>query len=372
MDKFALAVAQEASWAEAADACVEQLAMAGEGQGLGFLYVTDHLAPEFGKIAARMRDATGVADWVGSVGIGVCGTGQELFDVPGMVAMCGEFPPGQFQVFSGLQRGLVDLQPEVRSWCETSQPYFGVVHADPRSSNLPDLLSELSEFAGGGFLVGGLASSRRECPQLAGSVVDGGLSGVLFSNQVAVSTRLSQGCSPISGRHTITRAERNLIMELDGEPALDALAQAAGELLMRNPRDLGGRVFVGLPVTGSDTGDYMVRNLVGLDMQAGVLAVGDRVERGQSLLFCRRDAESAREDLERMVGELRSALTGPPKGGVYFSCLARGPNLFGPDGAEMRLIQEQLGDVPLAGFFANGEVSNQRLYAYTGVLALFS
>ena len=141
---------------------------------------------------------------------------------------------------------------------------------------------------------------------------------------------------------------------------------------MRRPRELGGRVFAGLPVAGNDTGDYLVRNLVGLDMDAGVVAIGDHVQAGQSILFCRRDADSAHQDLERMLAELKDSLAGPPRGALYFSCLARGPNLFGPDSAELKLVQRELGEVPLVGFFANGEISHDRLYAYTGVLAVFT
>ena len=89
------------------------------------------------------------------------------------------------------------------------------------------------------------------------------------------------------------------------------------------------------------------------------------------MMFCRRDRQAAEADLKRMLGQIKRRLNGPPRGGLYFSCIARGVNLFGPDSAELRLIREELGDLPLAGFYANGEISNNRLYGYTGVLALF-
>ena len=68
---------------------------------------------------------------------------------------------------------------------------------------------------------------------------------------------------------------------------------------------------------------------------------------------------------------LKARTRGTPKGGVYVSCVARGPNLFGKDSEELKMIREVLGDFPLAGFYANGEISNNRLYGYTGVLTLF-
>jgi small ligand-binding sensory domain FIST len=137
-------------------------------------------------------------------------------------------------------------------------------------------------------------------------------------------------------------------------------------------RRLGGVIFVGLPVTGSDTGDYLVRNLMAIDPGRGWVVIGAEIAAGDKILFCRRDPERARGDMERMVRQLAGRIHGPPKAGVYVSCVARGANLFGEPGVETRLIRETLGDFPLVGFFANGEISRDRLYGHTGVLTLFT
>ena len=96
-----------------------------------------------------------------------------------------------------------------------------------------------------------------------------------------------------------------------------------------------------------------------------MVGTGDRV------MFCRRDAQAAHEDLGRMLNGLQRRLERPPQAALYFSCVARGPNMFGEKGNELAILQDALGDIPLAGFYANGEISNNRLYGYTGVLALF-
>ena len=101
------------------------------------------------------------------------------------------------------------------------------------------------------------------------------------------------------------------------------------------------------------------------------LAVGDWIEPGTEIMFCRRDAKSAREDLARVLTSARETIDGVPRGGLYFSCLGRGEGLFGSDSAELRLIEQHLGAFPLIGFFGNGEISHDRLYGYTGVLLLF-
>jgi small ligand-binding sensory domain FIST len=89
------------------------------------------------------------------------------------------------------------------------------------------------------------------------------------------------------------------------------------------------------------------------------------------LLFCRRDRQTAREDMTRMLKSIKQGLYGQPRGGLYFSCLGRGPGLFGEEHGELAMVREALGDFPLVGFFCNGEISHNRLYGYTGVLTLF-
>jgi small ligand-binding sensory domain FIST len=162
-----------------------------------------------------------------------------------------------------------------------------------------------------------------------------------------------------------------LLLELDGRPALDVFYDDIGELLSRDPRRLAASVYAGLPVRGSDTGDYLVRNLAGIDEEHRMLAIAEWLEEGDTLMFCRRDAQAASEDMTRMLTEIKRGLEGPPKGGIYYTCLARGPNLLGTDSEELKLIERELGSFPLVGFFGNGEISHDRLYGYTGVLTLF-
>jgi len=198
--------------------------------------------------------------------------------------------------------------------------------------------------------------------QIANAVLSGGLSGAALAPEVAVATRLTQGCVPYPGRFRVTECADNIIGALDGKPALDVLRETIGA-------ETRG-VLVGLPVPGSDTGDYTARNLVGIDPRNKLIAIGDIVEPGAELVFCRRDRDAARLDLTRIVGELKHQ-TPKPRGALYFSCLARGEHMFGSRGAELELIRRTLGEVPLVGFFCNGEISRDRLYGYTGVLTLF-
>ncbi|MGE3918712.1 MAG: FIST C-terminal domain-containing protein, partial [Hyphomicrobiaceae bacterium] len=139
-----------------------------------------------------------------------------------------------------------------------------------------------------------------------------------------------------------------------------------------DPRPWLANVHAAIPVAGSRDADYVVRNIVGLDMGKGLVAIAESLGPGDRVMFVRRDREAAEKDLRRMLADLKTRLSGPPRAGLYYSCVARGPNLFDGEAYEMRAIRETFGDIPFAGFFGNGEISNDRVYAYTGVLTLFS
>jgi len=130
------------------------------------------------------------------------------------------------------------------------------------------------------------------------------------------------------------------------------------------------QILVGLPVPGSDTGDFVARNLVGIDPRNKLIAIGDVVEPGTELMFCKRDGAAARKDLARIAAELKREVPAP-RGALYFSCTSRGEHMFGARGAELGLVRQALGELPLVGFFCNGEISHDRVYGYTGVLTLF-
>ena len=114
-----------------------------------------------------------------------------------------------------------------------------------------------------------------------------------------------------------------------------------------------------------------MRNLVGIDPSNKLVAIGDILKPESTVMFCRRDSDTAQEDMARMLASIKQGLYAPARGAVYYSCIGRGASLFGPASEELKMIAAALGDVPLVGFFCNGEISHNRLYGYTGVLTLF-
>jgi small ligand-binding sensory domain FIST len=345
-EKFKYAHSAEAQLKQALQDCLAQIGKVPAAANLGFVYVTDAYVADMPEILAQVKLATGVKHWVGSAGIGVCATDHEYLDCPAMVMMLGEFAEDSFRVIDTISSE--EEIPDVINLGKESA-YFGIVHGDPENQHMPELIQQFAAKMESGFVVGGITSSRIRHTQVADNITQGGLSGVAFSSAVVVSTRLTQGVSPLGKIHQITESERNIIATLDGRPALDVLKEEIGEVLFKNPERLGNYIFAGLPIAGSDTGDYVVRNIVGMDLDDKLLAIGEYVQPGTSLMFCRRDGKSA----------------------VDYSCLGRGEGLFGPDSEELKIISRSLGPIPLVGFFANGEISHNRLYGYTGVLTLF-
>jgi small ligand-binding sensory domain FIST len=360
--------ARAPAWREAADAALDRIGAMPAGANFGFLYVSDHLAGDARALLAHLRRVTAVPEWIGSVGVGVLATGIEYLDEPAVTVMIGALPEGEFSVFSGRSRAPA---PGTRTPSGAEAAHFAIVHGDPNTQDMPDLIEDMSSKVASGYLVGGLSSSRGETYQLANEVLEGGLSGVVLSSRIDVTTRLTQGCTPLAGRHVVTAGERNIIVTLDDRPALDVLREDIGAALARDLRRAAQLVHAGLPVPGSDTGDYLVRSLVGIDPRNGLVAIGAHVEPGMPIMFCKRDGATARADLGRMLDAISADLDGPPKGGLYFSCLGRGEHMFGRRSAELEIIRDRLGEFPLAGFFCNGEISHDRLYGYTGVLTLF-
>lgn len=365
---FHLASARGHDWKRVAKDCLDQLGPV-EGANIGFVYVTDALVEDLGSILTLARGLTGVEDWVGSVGLGIIAGSEEILAEPALAIMVGHLNEGGFKVFRRNSAGFAETSALVGDWLSGHQTVAGIVHGDPSDPDLPGILEDVARETDA-FLVGGISSSRVALKQVANTVGEGGLSGLLLDHTVAVAVGLTQGCSPISPPRRITAAEDNIIMALDQRPAMDVFKEDVAEALSLSEEQTEAHVFAALPVEGSDTGDYLVRNILGVDNERGWIAIAEEVEEGQMLQFVQRNTYAAMADMERMLRRLKTRAPNP-RGAVYFSCMARGEHMFGPDSVEVRAITDIFPDLPIIGMFANGEISNNRLYTHTGVLLLF-
>ena len=350
--------------------CVRQLKTVPTEANFGFIYVTDAMSEDFPELLKQCKTASGVKHWVGTIGLGVITQNQELYDLPAASIMLAKFDPDAFTMVPSISK-----QDEISSrlhWPRQFATNFGIIHGDPFNPETQNLIEEIQRQLENGFIVGGLTSSREKQYQISDEVVSGGISGVVFSENVSVVTNLSQGCSPVGEKHKISRAEKNTVFTLDNKPALAVLMQDMNINDYEELEKRAGEVFIGLCIPGSDKSDYTVRNLVGADPEHSVFAINDYPIEGNEIVFCRRNAQTAIDDMQQMLDNISRRLKQKPRGGIYVSCLGRGREQFGQNSEEIKMIQNTLGEFPLTGFFANGEIHHNKLYGYTGVLTLFT
>ena len=356
---FTSAWAEGSTWEDALQGVLARLARLPQAN-LGLLYVSDHFSFAISEILSRLRQHTGVLEWVGATGVGVLGNEGAALDAPGISVLLGAFPLDSFRVFSG-------RKPLPRDFAA----YAALVHADPLTPDMAELVQDMALKVRGGRLAGGLACAREQAWQIAGEALKGGLSGVAFDERIQTLTGVSQGCQPLPGSWRITAARDNLIERIDGRPAVEVFREAAGPALGADLRRAVSTLLVGLTDDAEDRRQYAARRIVALDVRSGRLAINDSLSAGQNLVFLKRDENAARDDLARMLVDLRAACPRPPRGAVYVSCASRGGMMFERDDSEIQMIRETFGDIPLAGFFAAGEIAGDRLYGQTGCLTVF-
>lgn len=377
------------------------------GATLGWCYLSDDLAHGAAAILHGLRQHLPHVAWVGAVGVGVLASGVEYMNEPALAVMLCNLPAADFRIFHG-RRPLPPATP--LSLTDTGwRAHTAQVHADSQAPDLDDLLQELAQRTDTGYLFGGLSAGQAHSLHLAvdpqaqpphtddhapgeSGLWHGGLSGVAFNHRVRLVSRVSQGCEPVGPRREITSADRNVVYELDGQPALRCLLQDLGvattittpnwqrDALPRVRATLAGvtEAHEALLSHGRHFGaDTRVRHLVGLDPARHGVALSDVVSVGMQLAFCQRHVQAARQDLVRACAEIREEFDpaehpdSQPVGAIYVSCSGRGGAHFGAPNAEMAIIAHALGDIPLVGFFAGGEIARHHLYGYTGVLTVF-
>lgn len=388
-----------------------QLALPGYAANptLALLYITDHYAGQAADILEHLAaELPLVTDWSGTVGVGILANNVEYFDEPAMAVMLMELPGDQYRVFSGVSPLTMGFEAQ-----------SALVHADGATPDLAELVEEMALRTDGRYLFGGLSSSRTRSVQFAiaadgnisgqggaSGVFSGGLSGVAFGPEVHLVSRVTQGCKPVSKVRCVTAADHNLVIALDGEPALDVMLKDLG-VTLEQPQEaleavratlvgLSGANDASVQQTGNFGSAVTVRHIVGLDPSRRGVAISDYVEAGAQLAFCQRSMHAARADLMRICAEIREELEPaemplqtataladseaqaaphPARriaGAIYVSCTGRGGPHFGGPSAELQIVRRALGDVPLVGFFAGGEIAYDHVYGYTGVLTVFT
>jgi small ligand-binding sensory domain FIST len=372
----------------AAEVCARAQETFQESPDLAVVFFSPHHADAAERISATVRERLSPRCLLGCVGESIVGNDQEIEQAPALSLWLGRWPRRvELEPF----HMELEQTPDGRSllgWPDdllTADPAQSVILllGDPFTFPVNAFLHHVNGNHAGLRVVGGMASGVHgpgQCRLLLNDqVLAGGAVGVLFQGPVRVRSVVSQGCRPI-GRHlVITRARENVILELGGEAPLSRLQQLWQEL---TPEDQAlfeqglhlGQVFN--EYQGEfQRGDFLVRNVLGLDRDSGALAITDMVRVGQTVQFHVRDAATADEDLHALLQLDISAHERRPAAALLFTCNGRGRRLFPEPHHDARAIRVEVGDVPLAGFFAQGElgpVGGQNfIHGFTASVVLF-
>jgi small ligand-binding sensory domain FIST len=259
-----------------------------------------------------------------------------------------------------------------------------LVFAEPFNLDADGWLRAWNEAYAPLAVVGGLASgdltAQTTQVYLNGEVYHEGLVAISIGGKIELASVISQGCTPIGDTWTITKTEENLICEIGNRPAYEILIETFSKLPLEEQRKSQGNLFVGLVINEYSEefhrGDFLIRNLIGVDPNHGVIAVGALPRTGQTMQFQRRDAIAANEDMLALLDHARERLRDSIiYGGCLCSCNGRGSGLFGGPNHDAGLVQRQIGPLALTGFFCNGELGpigdKNFLHGYTASLALF-
>lgn len=387
--RFASALTRRDDVHEAADELIQAIkAQLGPSQiDVAVLFVSAEHAEQVETLSHRLRRALTPSTLVGCTGEGIIATSHEVETGAAATLWAAHLPrvtarPLRLSFSTLHDRFSLQGWPEPH-FASTATPVL-LLFADPFSTPMQDVLAVIEERYPEALALGGLAGGGQDLGGnrlvLDDNVYSDGLVGIALSGHISVRTVISQGCRPIGDRFIVTKAEHNVIQELGGIPALHCLQTVFGQL-STDERALAQRALhIGIAMDEHRArftrGDFLIRNLLGADQQTGAVVIGDVVQEGQTVQFQVRDAQSADEDLRALLAPPSSAVSSKPLGALLFSCCGRGKGLFGSPNHDAAALQEALGSIPVAGFFAQGEVGpvggKNFLHGYTASIAIFS
>ena len=370
-------------------ASAAEQSLKGQKPDLCLVFISSSFLSGYETVIPFLQARLGPRVMLGCSGGGVVGNGREIEQRPALALTAAILPDVTLTPFRVADSSLPGLDVSPRQWHHligvppTEQPHF-IVLADPYSIRIENLLMGMDYAYPKATKVGGLASGATQPGEnalyLNTVCYRSGAVGVALSGNIVLDTLVAQGCRPIGKPMRVTKSDRNILMQLDGQPPLNVLRDLFMTLDARDQNLLQHALFLGLvmdPLKSHFThGDFLIRNIVGLDTENGLLAVGALLREGQTVQFHLRDAQTSADDLQQTLNTYASRPgSGQLAGALLFSCLGRGEFLYGHPSHDTRLFQQKLGQVPVSGFFCNGEVGpvggTTYLHGYTSCFALF-
>lgn len=386
---FAAALSTSSATAQAIDEVIRDVSQSFQhSPDLAFVFFSPHHVQHADEICRAMQTRLNPKCLLGCMGEAIVGNSQEVEHKPALSLWLAHWArPVEMEAFH------LELEQTPDGYSLMGWP-DGIVTAsanesailllgDPSTFPTDLFLQQMNEDYPGLRVMGGMASGLRregDCRLILNERVwESGAVGVLLHGQLGARSIVSQGCRPI-GRHlVVTKAEENLILELGGKPPLVQLQELWESLGPRDQQLFQRSLHVGRVINEYQDrfqrGDFLVRNVIGMDRDSGALAITDRVRAGQTIQFHVRDAATADEDLHELLQLHVNTHEKRPAGALLFTCNGRGSRLFKQPDHDARAVRAEVGDVPLAGFFAGGEIGpvggQNFIHGFTATLVLF-
>jgi small ligand-binding sensory domain FIST len=375
--RFAAAISEHPLATHATGEVVgEVLEAVGEAPDLAVLFVTAPHIELMAEIAGTVRTVLRPGALIGATASSVVGGPREVEDRPAISLWAGRVGP--------VAPVRMQTQRLNGGWALTGtpgrdddSPRVLLLLTDPFSFPADGFLERLSQSAPELTVIGGMASAANAPGGnrlvLDDAVHDSGAVGVLLDPAAVSGTVVSQGCRPVGQAYVVTRAEDNVIHDLAGVPALDRLRELVAGLEPADRSLIEQGLHVGRVIDEQQErfgrGDFLIRNLMGADPEAGAIAIGDVAEVGSTVQFQVRDAESADEDLRHLLAGQHGAAA------LVFTCNGRGSHLFGEPDHDARLVHEQVARGAVAGMFCAGELGpvggRNFVHGFTASVVLF-
>lgn len=366
----AAAVVDAPAWDHALSAALGQVGDALSVEpDLVLLFASPAYAEQFHQIAAVTFERTGARVMVGCSGQGVIGPAREVEDRPALSLLAVAMPDARLHAVHVTQ-AYVEAAASAEDWLRLTgvspdEVNAWLIFADPFTLNAEALLAGLASAYPGVPLVGGVASGnpriRRTHLFFNGGVHVNGAVLVAIGGAFTVQTVVSQGTEPIGETWTVTAAQGNMLESIGGRPAYDVLADTFHGLAPDLQSRARANLLIGLAADEYHDrfrrGDFLIRNLLGVDRESGALAISASPRVGQTVQFQIRDADAADDELRTMLTSTRSSLGArAPVAALLCACNGRGVGLFGAPDHDVKTLAEEFGPIPAAGFFCNGEI----------------
>ncbi|MBT9582711.1 FIST C-terminal domain-containing protein [bacterium] len=388
-------LSQQSTLEAAIHECLDKLKGFPRPIDLALVFVQSGLRQQMDLIPGRLRRQLDPKVMVGCTGGGVIGEAIEVELSPALSVTVAQLPEVELSGFYLEDDEVPNPDAPPDAWRDALgltgwqvQPSF-LLMADAFDFELDALLCGLDYAYPKSIKLGGLASDARQPGGnrlvLNHELHSRGLVGLAMGGNIKVEPVVAQGCRPVGRPMTITQGERNLIFEIDGRPPLEQLEKTVQGLDSRDRKVAQTSLFVGIGTEPAFTvesilanqpnrdGDFLIRNLIGLDPRKNALVVGSSVRKGQSLQFHLRDAEASAQDLQKMLSRFQTQGM-IPKGGLLFSCLGRGEYLYRTANHDSDEFRRRFPEAALGGFFCNGEIGPvggcSYLHGYTSCFAM--